>query len=453
MLGSASRRRLLVAAALAFVCAVALVAAAAPARAFIPTLEPVWSKSFDGGTNLVDRPSDIGIFEKTVWVCGTWRDNTAGQDTALVRVPTAGLRARPFTWKGPRGRDAALALATARDGSVYTAGYSGGPTREDLRLIKWSPLGRVLWTRKYDGASHGNDRAVDVAVDRWGNVTVCGYTDTSLGRRMLVISYSSSGGVRWIRRRFETLGARSAATALCVDGTGTVYVTGQRWSDDSTRAVTVKYSRSGDFKWSRYVEGEGYDAAFADDVVRCPSGGVYVAGGIGRDSTGLDPLIVRYTAAGEPTLFSNGADITDWGRHKAVAVASDGSVIAGGDQIVGIGGCPQATLYAATGAQSAYWLWPECECGWDPAIYDVAADKSGHVYWAGGVMPLGGDMMPLVDCRSVNGGGGEWTGAWTAGGSFVKATECVVSGTTLYVAGVHDRGAQGTNLFVLKYTP
>jgi hypothetical protein len=453
MLGPALRRRLLVAAALILVCAAAAAALAAPAQAFIPTIEPAWSKSFDGGTNSVDRAHDIGIFEKTVWVCGTWRDGSGGQDTALVRVPTNGLRAREFTWRGPRGRDAALAMAVARDGSVYTAGYSGGATREDLRLIKWSSLGRVVWTRRYDGPSHGDDGAVDVVVDRWGNVTVCGYAETSLGSRMVVASYDSSGGLRWLRRRTEMRGAKSAARALCLDGLGNVYVTGERWSNTTHRTLTVKYSRAGDYQWSRLVEGDDGRIAFPMSIVRCPSGGVYVAGGIGRLGTASDPLLMRYTASGELTVFNNGENHGENGHHNAVAVASDGSVIAGGVQDVDCAACPQAILYDAAGAPLASWLWDDCDCEWPAGIHAVAADAYGHVYWAGAMMPTGADMRPVIDCRPVGAGDGAWTGAWSAGGSFVEATDCVVSGTTLYVAGVHDRGAQNTNLFVLKYAP
>jgi hypothetical protein len=452
MLGSLHGRALLAAAALVFICAaVAAAVSAPPARAFLPTLEPVWAKTFDGGTNLIDRASDIGVFENTVWVCGTWRDGTVGQDMALVRVPTIGLRARAFTWKALRGRDAALALAIAGDGSVYTAGYSGGATKKDLRLVKWSSLGKVLWTKRYDGSSHGDDQATDVAVDRWGNVTVCGWTITGSGTRMVVASYNASGGERWVRLRHELRGVRSAAEALCVDSMGNVYVTGERWSTN-TQAITVKYSRSGDVLWTRSTTAGG-TTAYADSIARCPSGGVYVAGSVVHDVTGQDPLVMRYTSAGALTFFSNGTDVAQNGRLAAVAVASDGSVIAGGNQADECTYNPQAMLYASSGTLSNTWTWPDSSCEWDARIAATAADDLGHVYWAGYQMKEGSDMRPIIDCQPVGAGDGAWTGAWTAGGSFVQATDCVVAGATLYVAGVHDKGAQGTNLFVLKYAP
>ena len=455
MLGPALRRRLLVAAALILVCAAAAAALAAPAHAFIPTLEPTWAKSFDGGTDSTDRAYDIGVSGNTVWVCGAWREGASLQDMALVRVPTIGLRARAFTWKGLRGSDAALALATAPDGSVYTAGYSGGATKADLRLVKWSSLGKVLWSSRIDGPAHGNDGATDVAVDGLGRVTVCGYAVTSAGVRWLVAGYSKSGALRWMRRRSERPGvAGSTAKALCVDGGGSVYVTGSRWMGSGEyESLTVKYSRSGEVVWTRVAASDEGQSSITDCITRCPTGGVYVGGKISRSVTYWDPLLIRYSKGGESTTFSNGADLEGEGDLHSLAVASDGSVIAGGTQAEDHADCPKVTRYAAAGAPLDSWFWPLSDCTWPAEIASVSADNAGHVYWAGYQMKVGADMKPIIDCRSVSAGDLAWTGAWSAGGSFVEATDCVVSGTTLYVAGVHDKGAQGTNMFVLKYAP
>jgi hypothetical protein len=175
---------------------------------------------------------------------------------------------------------------------------------------------------------------------------------------------------------------------------------------------------------------------------------------ISRSATYWDPLLIHYSKVGESTVSSNGTDLEGEGSLRSLAVASDGSVIAGGIQAEDHADCPKATLYPAdAGAPLVSWFWPLSDCTWPAEIASVAGDTSGHVYWAGYQMKVGADMKPIIDCRPVGAGDGAWTGAWSAGGSFVEATDCVVSGTTLYVAGVHDRGAQNTNLFVLKYAP
>ena len=97
--------------------------------------------------------------------------------------------------------DVATAVATAPDGSVYTAGYS---TRKlanpDIILIKWSRLGKVLWTRPYAAGPYG-DAAVDVVVDRFGNVTVCGTGGGATGTAWVLASWSTDGKRRWVRTR------------------------------------------------------------------------------------------------------------------------------------------------------------------------------------------------------------------------------------------------------------
>src|SRR4030066_122416 len=68
------------------------------------------------------------------------------------------------------------------------------------------------------------------------------------------------------------------ASALAVDASGNVYVTGRSWSGTSYDYATIKYDSNGDTLWVRRYNGpgNGFDEAIALAVDN--SGNVYVTG-------------------------------------------------------------------------------------------------------------------------------------------------------------------------------
>ena len=156
-----------------------------------------------------------------------------------------------------------------------------------------------LWASTYDGTGNGQDEVSAMTVDISGNVYVTGKSrsDGPLNNYdFLTIKYNSSGDTLWVER-YDGNGLSiptDEARDIAVDDMGFVYVTGSSAASDQTSDfLTIKYDINGDTVWVRrfsFTTGSNDDAnsLAIDDM-----GYVYVTG-----RTDGDYLTVAYDASG-----------------------------------------------------------------------------------------------------------------------------------------------------------
>src|SRR5438093_269068 len=82
-------------------------------------------------------------------------------------------------------------------GNVIVTGYSfGGGRFGDYATVAYSSAGVALWTNRYNGPGNDNDEATAVAVDGSGNVFVTGYSRNGANNfdyDYATLAYSSAG--------------------------------------------------------------------------------------------------------------------------------------------------------------------------------------------------------------------------------------------------------------------
>ena len=155
-------------------------------------------------------------------------------------------------YNGPEnGVDKASAMAVDPAGNVYVTGYTGSDratNRENFVTIKYNKYGSQIWAEIYDGPGNKNDRAIDLAVDRMGNVYVTGYSHViKAGFVFATIKYDRYGNQVWVERHNfsgQNPSSEDVPTALSLDPQGNVYVTGycdSTWK--STDYITIKYKQ------------------------------------------------------------------------------------------------------------------------------------------------------------------------------------------------------------------
>jgi hypothetical protein len=265
---------------------------------------------------------------------------------------------------------------------------------------------------------------------------------------------------QWVARYNGPGNEYDVATAVAVDGSGNVYVTG--WSLGSGSGydyATIKYNASGVQQWvARYNgPGTGNDYALA---IAVNSSGIYVTGFSIGSGTGYDYATIKYDFTGQQqwVVRYDGPASSD---DKAVAIAVDGSgnaYVTGGSAGLGQVGCinfvcnDYATIkYDASGAQKwvARYNGPGNS---DDVAVSLAVDGSSNVYVTG--TSDGSGRIPGYATIKYNASGTQqWVARYDGPGNAYNGAYAMAidrSGN-VYVTGQANLPAAPTDYATVKY--
>ena len=287
------------------------------------------------------------------------------------------------------GTEGASAAVARGDGSIVMVGTSrtGWNAYDDAYTVKYDVIdGTLLWEQRYNVLANNLDLAAAVAIDAEGNVVVTGESVGSEGNPdYYTVKYVGTTGTRLWEKRYNGPGnGTDRATAIAVDQSGNVIVTGYAWNGTNWDWTTVKYAAAdGALLWNRRHDGPGNEGDTAYAVAVDGSGNVVVTG----DSAGTvgerDFYTAKYAAADGALLWErryNGPD-NYYDSARAIAIDRDGNVVVTGYiSVAGYHDYYTAKYAAANGAL----LW-ENRSGLDRSdhAYAVAFDSSGNVVVTG----------------------------------------------------------------------
>src|SRR5665213_1457032 len=296
----------------------------------------------------------------------------------------------------------------------------------DMFLVKYDPLGTVIWAKSAGGVD--DDYGTSVVVDASGNCFVTGYfysTSLIFGSDTLtnpinsidlfVVKYDASGNVLWAKENSGGV-SEGYAVSISTDATGNCYVTGFFVGSLTIGTITltnsgiadiflVKYDPSGNVLWAKSNGGNDIDEpiCIADDA----SGNSYVTGIFdsptiifGSDTLRnpnnanhtADVFLVKYDPSGN-VLWAKSAIGADYDESNSVAVDALGNIFLTGvfnsptiifsaDTLTNASGSDDLFLvkYDAMGSVS----WAKSAGGsLSDQAYSVATDATGNAYITG----------------------------------------------------------------------
>ncbi len=258
-----------------------------------------WVARYNSPDDLLDEAKAVAVDGKgNVFVTGKSDTVYRMNQRTCVTIKYDALGREQWV-KRYRGLDNIQADGVAIDldarGNVYVAGTSNRNPNDnffsDFMTIKYATTGEQEWVRRFNADQpFANAVAVALVVDAVGNVGVTGTLREGAG--LVTVKYNTRGEQRWSASYYKPL--YNIPTELAFDQVGNLYVTGRSGSDGNYDFVTIKYDSIGVEKWAaRYVGPfASFDRASALGVD--VSGNVYVTG----TSTGNACTVVKYDAAG-----------------------------------------------------------------------------------------------------------------------------------------------------------
>ena len=445
------------------VVALPVVSTVAGAEALAASRAPLWQKQWRpaggdgfGGAHLARAGTG------DLYVAGPlYRLASSQVDWAVARFTAAGTRKWVRTLAGPyNGNDALSAVAADAAGNVVAVGQvaTGSlSTQSDWMVAKWNRAGKLLWKRQTDGSGHGYDLAKDVVAGADGSFYVVGQMDrVGESDDGVIVKYSALGKTLWSRYIDAPEPGSDKLNAVALDAKGNAYVTGHDY--DGSRAhdvVLARYSPSGHTDWFRrwgdqtaLNHDQGSSIAVRGSVVAIAG----VSWTIFPPNVWVDRgLALKYTTSG----------VLKWSRIRAndspslraawdlVGVDGSGRVAVAGPRVTSAG-VPTplswvTTVYSSSGTAGVV---QQLQGALD--YYNLAADldstAGGGVYETGslGSATKGRDLS-VVAMRA--GGTLAWTSRPTLSGGSAGGG-IVATSTAVYVAG-----NAGSSMILLKYRP
>jgi hypothetical protein len=423
---------------------------------FDPTAAPSWTQELHGTGSSWDLADQAVMAAGGVtYVIGTLDRYGSSDGTFMKYANGAPAWAAAKIYNGPNGGpDGFVAVALGPDNTIYTAGYrTAANGLQDIILARWSAAGTRLWLKRYDSPTHSADYPSTMTVDAAGNATVAGVAYDGGSQDWLVISWSPSGAQRWASRLNADAGSAMAPWDLVAAADRDVYVTGMSAVGSTVAAMTVRYSPSGQRKWTKTYSGPSGLNTITWAAAARPGGGVYVCGGTNTPATGEDGIVMSYTKSGDRDVFAldtGPGGLTDQ-MFNDLDVTSTGQVVAVGSSETAGNEDARVVAFTIDGTVAGQVTFPGA---WDDEFKAVAADAFGG-YYITGIYHTAVNRTAIVTARgSVIAGGGGFTSLWTPALISENNTPygIAVRGTTACVVGQCSAdAAQGVDQIALWY--
>jgi hypothetical protein len=270
-----------------------------------------------------------------MWLCG---EEYTVENRATISIINRTMDAKGFVMSHGSPWSGASLIQVGENNIEVKAVYGGDYGFDTVKVItKYDPSGLPGWIRILGDEAYDNGSGI--AVDSSGNSYVVGNTSGLYGEpnSAFIAKYDIFGNQVWLKRFFETPGARLALFKdVAVDKDGGVYITGYRYiyTADATEYISFieKYDASGNQLWLKEFGGIEYIKSEAITVDK--NGFISVTGSIysGQDLFGnADIFVAKYDVSGNRLWLkqfgTNREDVGQLGSaDQDIAIDANGNI-------------------------------------------------------------------------------------------------------------------------------
>jgi hypothetical protein len=285
-----------------------------------PILE--WSTLFPGRANFwASSPHFVSDENGNIYVTGSvGTSNTSGYCT--FKYNSSGvIQWTSFYYGQNSGGKFPHAIALDRYRNVYVTGYSyQNGSYFDYCTIKYDTAGAQQWIKFYDGPRHDIDQAEEIALDDAGNIYVSGFSRVTGGSfAYTTIKYTQSGDEIWVRT-YPEIGDVHVA-GIKIDNNCNIYIGGSY----GFKSVTVKYDSSGNTLWAKEYNGPGIERQTgANGIAMDSANNVYITGLRQGIITQEDCFTIKYSSEGiEQWVRRFNLDSTVYSDYEGKSIVLD----------------------------------------------------------------------------------------------------------------------------------
>jgi len=251
-----------------------------------------------------------------------------------------------------------------------------------------TPIFSQVWVSSYNGPGNGDDRSTAMKMDGSGNIYITGYS-TGMGssKDITTIKYNSSGVQQWVQRYNGPGNSTDEAYAITIDASGNVYVTGYSIGSGSGKdIVTIKYNNTGVQQWaSRHSSSGNYpDEAYAITVDA--SGNIYICGYAYDNDKGNEIVLLKYNSSGAMQWIRdyNGTNNEDTDEAYAITVDAAGNIYITGTSEGNSSKKDFITIkYNSAGVQQWAQRYNNSTVNQDDEAYAITIDAMNNIYVTG----------------------------------------------------------------------
>ncbi len=266
---------------------------------------------------------------------GVFNSGTSLWDTKVRKFDTTGA----VSWTTSLdGSNHVASVTCAPDGSIYLVGQDQAVLPYRFRSAKLSSTGTVLWNNLFAGVGPADDYPFKIALDKLGNLFVCGNLWDGTRYLATVQKYNpSSGAVQWTST-YASSGAGASAFTLLPDNSGNVLIFGTDWASGG-RGLIRKYDSTGTLIYNRIATDADTTSERYVSAVFDPAGNILVGGSAVRPDKNIDMLAEKFSSNGIAIwkrLYDGPAGTNDIG--KLISTDALGGICVAGNVSGGVKG-------------------------------------------------------------------------------------------------------------------